>query len=141
MSRNCVNNPDNFCYICGEVTFASRKCSITPTIKNSYFSYFGCKVGDQDKKWAPRVCCTTYSSKLNAWVNGKGRCMPVGVPMFWRVPSNHSTDCYFCMVCPLYVHEENINACVTEYTISNSACASWRWTSCSRTSGQFCYVL
>ena len=33
MSRNCVNNSDNFCSICGEVTFASRKCSITPTIK------------------------------------------------------------------------------------------------------------
>jgi len=50
MSRNCVNNPDNFCYICGEVTFASRKCSITPTIKKAYFLYFGCKVGDQGQK-------------------------------------------------------------------------------------------
>ena len=57
--------------------------------------YFGCKVGDQDKKWAPHVCCTTCSSKLNAWVNGKGRCMPFGVP------SNNSTDCYFCMVPPI----------------------------------------
>jgi len=24
--------------------------------------------------------------------------MPFGVPVVWRVPSNHSTDCYFCMV-------------------------------------------
>jgi len=47
------------------------KRSITPTIKKSYFLYFGCKVEDQDKKWAPHVCCTTCSSKLNAWVNGK----------------------------------------------------------------------
>jgi len=101
MSRKCVNNPDNFCYICGEVTFASRKCSITSTIKKAHFFYFGCKVGDQDKKWAPHVCCTTCSSKLNAWVNGKESCMPFGVPMVWRVPSNHSTDCYFCMVPPI----------------------------------------
>jgi len=50
MSRKCVNNPDNFCYICGEVTFASRKCSITPTTKKAYFLYFGCKLKDQDKK-------------------------------------------------------------------------------------------
>jgi len=101
MPRKCVNNPDNFCYIYGEVTFASREFSITPTIKKAYFLYFGCKVGDQNKKWAPHVCCTTCSSKLNARLNGKGRCMPFGVPMVWKVPSNHSTDCYFCMVPPI----------------------------------------
>jgi len=27
--------------------------------------------------------------------------MPFGVPTVWRVPSNHSTDCYFCMVHPI----------------------------------------
>ena len=27
--------------------------------------------------------------------------MPFGVPMVWRVPSNHSTDCHFCMVPPI----------------------------------------
>jgi len=48
MSRKCVNIPDNFCYICGEVTFASRKCLITPNIKKAHFLYFGCKVGDRD---------------------------------------------------------------------------------------------
>ena len=96
-----VNNPDNFCYICGEVTFVSRKCLFTPTIKKAYFLYFGCKVGDQDKKWATHVCCTVCSSKLNAWVNGKGHCMLFGVPFVWGMPSNHSTDCYFCMVPPV----------------------------------------
>jgi len=101
MSRKCINNPDNFCSICGEVTFASRKCSITPSIKKAYYLYFGCKVGDQEKKWAPHMCCTTCSSKLNAWINGKGRCMLFGVPMVWRVPTNHSTDCYFCMMPPI----------------------------------------
>jgi len=93
-----LHNPDNFCYICGEVTFASKKCSITPTIKQAYLLYFGCKVGNQNKKWAPHVCYTTCSSKINAWVNGKGRCMPFGMPMVWRVSRNRSTDCYFCMV-------------------------------------------
>jgi len=27
--------------------------------------------------------------------------MLFGVPMAWRMPSNHSTDCYFCMVSPI----------------------------------------
>ena len=98
MSRKCVNNPDNFCYIHREVTFASRKCSITPTPKNILL-VFRLKVPGQ--KMGTYVCCTTCSSKLNVWVNEKGRCMPFGVPMVWRVPSNHSTDCYFCMVYPI----------------------------------------
>jgi len=69
--------------------------------KKAYFLYFDCKVGDQDTKCAPHVCCTTYSSKHNAWVNGKGRFMPFGVPMVWRMPRNRSTDCYLCMVYPI----------------------------------------
>ena len=117
MSRKCVNNPDNFCYICGEVTFAS----ITPTTKKAYFLDFACKVGNQDKKWAPHVCCTMCSSKRNAWVNGKGRCFPFGVPVVWRVPRKHSIDCCFCMVPPIQNGmsiKKKINTCVSEYTIS-----------------------
>jgi len=62
---------------------------------------FGCKVGDQDRKWAPHLCCIMCSSKRNAWVNGKGHCLPFGMPVVWRVPRNHSTDCCFCMVPPI----------------------------------------
>ena len=92
MSQKCVNNPDNLCYICLKEMFA---CS---NYKEEYFMYFGCKVGEQDKKWTPHVCCTTCSSKLNVWVNGKGRCLSFMMPMGWRKPSNHCTDCYFCIV-------------------------------------------
>jgi hypothetical protein len=85
MPRKCVNSSDAFCYICGEVTFKSRRRSFTPLIKKCYESYFGCKVGNQDKRWAPHVCCVTCVKLLAAW--GKGSCcMPFTIPMIWRQP-------------------------------------------------------
>jgi hypothetical protein len=53
MQRKCVNSADNFCYICGEVTFSSQKRAITLIIRKVYHLYFGCQIGDQDKSWAP----------------------------------------------------------------------------------------
>lgn len=43
MPWNCVNNEDNFCYICGKVIFASQKRSITAAVKKAYHLYFGCR--------------------------------------------------------------------------------------------------
>lgn len=97
MSRKCVNSPDYFCYVCGEVTFASQKRSITPLIKTAYHLYFGCKIGDQDKQWAPHICCNSCASSLRNWLNRKKRSMRFAVPMVWREPTNHVNDCYFCM--------------------------------------------
>jgi len=50
MSRSSVNSADLFCYVCGEVTSVSQRRSIMPLIKKAYHLYFGCKLGDQDKK-------------------------------------------------------------------------------------------
>jgi hypothetical protein len=60
MQRKCVNSADNVCYICGEVTFSSQKRAITSIIRKAYHPYFGCQIGDQDKSWAPHICCSTY---------------------------------------------------------------------------------
>jgi len=40
---------------CGEVMLASQRRSIKPLIKKAYHLYFGCKLGDQDKNWAPHI--------------------------------------------------------------------------------------
>jgi hypothetical protein len=39
--------------------------------------------------------------------------MPFGLTMVWRVPSNQSTDCYFCMV----PHIQNVISMKKESTL------------------------
>ena len=101
MPRNCVNNPDNSCYVCGEVMFASQKRKITAVVKKVYHHYFGCKVGDQDKSWAPQYCCDTCVTNLHQWLNKKRTSMPFAIPVVWREPTDHSSNCYFCMIPPV----------------------------------------
>ena len=55
MSRKCMNSPDNFCYVCGDMTFVFKKVCVYCKYKKVYFLYFGCKVGDWDKKSAPHI--------------------------------------------------------------------------------------
>ena len=97
MSRCCVNSVDPFCYLCGEVMLASHRCSLTPQIKKAYHMYFGCKLGDQDKKWAPHIVCKSCSIRVGGWINRKGMAMPFAIPVVWREPSKHINDCYFCL--------------------------------------------
>ena len=59
MSRRvCINHPDSFCYVCGKFTPKDQRNKLTKQLKNAYKLYFGCKVGDQDKLWAPHVAKT-----------------------------------------------------------------------------------
>lgn len=101
MPRQCLNKSDNFCYICGDVTFAAQKRPMTPLVKTAYHHYFGMKVGDQDKTWAPHICCNSCSVILRGWIRKNGRSMPFGIPMIWREPTNHVDNCYFCIVPPI----------------------------------------
>lgn len=97
MSRNCKNSSDSFCYICGDVTLKQYKRRLTARVKKLYESYFGCKLGDQDKKWAPHIGCVKCTSSLSTWAKGTGRGLKFAIPMVWREPKDHCTDCYFCL--------------------------------------------
>ncbi|XP_065444006.1 uncharacterized protein LOC101953070 isoform X3 [Chrysemys picta bellii] len=101
MPHTCVNSADNFRYVCGEVTFASQKRSITTMVKKAYHLYFGCKTGDQDKRWAPHICCNTCATNLCQWLNRKRKSMPFAVPMIWREPTDHTSNCYLSWVPPV----------------------------------------
>ena len=57
-------------------------------------------VGDQDKRWAPHVICDYCRRTLEGWLRGEKGAMRFAISRIWREPSNHYTDCYFCMVDP-----------------------------------------
>jgi len=80
MARKCLNHPDTFHYMCGEMTFKSQMQNLTPIIKKCYELYFGCKVGDQDTSWAPHICCVKCARLRTGWVNGSHQ-MLFTVPM------------------------------------------------------------
>ena len=57
VSRGCTNSVDSFCYICGEFIIKKYQRDITENIKKLFKLYFGCRLGDEDKKWAPPIIC------------------------------------------------------------------------------------
>ena len=97
MPRKCKSHPDTFCYVCGRFTTVDQRKRITSEIKKLYNAYFDCKLGDQDKPWAPHIVCESCSVSLRRWFSGLLRSMPFAVPMVWRESTNHATDCYFCL--------------------------------------------
>ena len=95
--RRCINHPDNFCYICCEYTPPTHRAKLSNRIKLAHAHYFGCKVGDEDKEWAPHICCNCCRTSLLFWFDGKRKQMPFGVPMIWREQRDHVFDCYCCI--------------------------------------------
>ena len=66
--RSCRNNPDVFCYICGEYTLSVDRKNITGFVKHTYQAYFEVKLDDQDKSWHRTGCAR------RAWnTSGGGR--------------------------------------------------------------------
>ena len=54
------------------------------SVNLAYKHCFGCKIGDQDKAWAPHICCKNCYADSTQWLNGKQKSMPFAVPMIWR---------------------------------------------------------
>lgn len=97
-SRGCKNSPDSFCYICGEFVIKKHQRNIAEFVKKVYYSYFGVKLGDQEKLWALQKVCYVCVEDLRKWSKMEKQTFKFAVPMIWREPKNHSNDCYFCSV-------------------------------------------
>lgn len=105
--RSCKNTPDVFCYICGEYNLVCNRLPVTSFVKRAYHHYFGMKIGHQEKAWAPHMVCKTCTEFLRQWTKGKKRCLKFGIPMVWREPTNHVTDCYFCAIDVTGINRKN----------------------------------
>ena len=81
--RKCINDPNKFCYICGELTFEHEKRAIDKTLYNLYHAYFGMPLGDQDKEWTPHIVCQACFINLYNWACKKLTSLPFGIPMVW----------------------------------------------------------
>jgi hypothetical protein len=57
-----------------------QRQNMTSFVKTAYFAYFGIKLGDQDKPWAPHTMCCVCPDLRN-WTKGKRR--PCGLAYEW----------------------------------------------------------
>ena len=57
MPRKCIIKMNNFCCVCGDVMFAVPKNALS-------LYYFGMKIGEEDKTWAPHICCKSCAVSL-----------------------------------------------------------------------------
>ena len=96
--RECLNKANSFCYVCGDFTTVAQRRTMTSLLRTTYFPYFDCKIGDQDKSWAPHICCKPCYNGLTAWFNGKKAAFNFAVPMVWRELPNHADDCFFLLI-------------------------------------------
>ncbi|XP_066436113.1 uncharacterized protein [Eleutherodactylus coqui] len=66
----------------------------------AYKAYFGMPVVDQDKTWAPHFTCENFKRTLEGLYRGEKRAMRFAIPLIWREPTDHTSNCYFCMPDP-----------------------------------------
>lgn len=92
----CKTSPNCFCYICGK--FNLDKKEITKRHKRAYYAYFGVKIRDQKNYFVPHFLCFGCDRTLLMWMNGaSGYEFKFEYPMHWRQPTDHETDCYYCL--------------------------------------------
>ena len=92
------HNFNSFCYNCHCYLLVRQRRNITNFVKLAYKLYFNTQLGDQDKKWASHTVYHICEESLRDWIKGKRKNLPFGVPVVFKEPLNHMTDCYFCLV-------------------------------------------
>jgi hypothetical protein len=75
--------------MCGDYTIKLNQKTITPLIEKAYELYFGCKIGDQDNPWAPRIVYANCAVYLRGWLKGSQKSVAFAVPVVCREEKDH----------------------------------------------------
>ena len=76
-------------------------------MKQAYLVYFKVKLGDQDKSWAPHIVYKTCIEHLRQWTKKQRKGLRFAIPMVWREPKDHHSDCYFCGIKTKGINRKN----------------------------------
>ena len=68
--RRCLNNPDVFCYICDAYMTKKQRFNVCDFTKRANQAFFGMKLGNQNKSWAPHKVCK-YCTEALCFVSRK----------------------------------------------------------------------
>lgn len=66
---SCYNNPDDFCYVCGEYVIDKKKHTFTDSLQQKYEQYFGVAPASVDQRWTPSMICHSCQSILTEWAS------------------------------------------------------------------------
>lgn len=66
----CVNNQDNFCYVCGEYVVKKNERNFTYLLRENYLQYFGLAAENLDEQWTPSIICLSCHMNLMGWASG-----------------------------------------------------------------------
>lgn len=100
-TRECLNSPDSFCYVCG--FYVGLKYVSHKTVKGAkHWTAYICLTWNEHQ-WPRKPCvphvilCGSCRANLDAWLRGARKTMPFAVPRVWQESKNLQDDCYFCM--------------------------------------------